>query len=152
MIGVTVRGTFIACEIESELQFDKEMIPVSSTASGKWTEYIPGKRTWQMTVNMGLLKRAAGEDFKTLYMAYFDDVPITVQFRTRPTQDQQLIFEGEGYVKSGTSSAPRQGLATANMVIQGSGVLNMEWEEFWQIINAMPAEADKPLIVDTTDW
>jgi Phage major tail protein 2. len=152
MMGVTVESKFISCELDSTLNFDKDMVPVSSVQSGKWAEFIPGKRNWQMSINMALLKSKAPQDFKTLYQAWFEDTKITVAFRTRLNVDQFLIFEGEGYVKSGDASAPRSGLATGNMVIIGSGILNMSWEEFWLIINAQPANADKPNIVDTTEW
>lgn len=152
MMGVTVDGDFISCELESTLYFDKDMVPVSSVKSGKWGEVVPGKRSWSITVNMALLKSKAPQDFKTLYDAYFDDTLLQVSFRTRLSVDQYLIFEGQGYLKSGDASAPRSGLATGNMVIVGSGILNKSWEEFWMIINAQPANADKPVIVDTTEW
>lgn len=101
---------------------------------------------------MALLKSRAPQDFKTLFEAYLNDTLLNVSFRTRLSVDQFLIFEGKGYLKSGDASAPRSGLATGNMVIIGSGILNMDWEEFWLIINAQPANADKPTIVDTTEW
>lgn len=152
MMGVTVNGDFISCEMDSTLNFDKEMVSVSSVQSGRWADFIPGKRNWQITVNMALLKSKAPQDFKTLYDAYFEDTLLQVSFRTRLSVDQFVIFEGQGYLKSGDASAPRSGLATGNMVIIGSGILNKSWEEFWLIINAQPAKDDKPVIVDTTEW
>lgn len=151
-MGITVDGIFISCEMDSELQFDKDLIPASSVSSGKHTEYVPGKRNWSMSVNMTLLKRKVGADFKTLFQAYYEDKKVRVQFRTRPVVDQFLIFEGDAWVKSGGASAPRKGYSTGNMVLIGNGILNMNWEEFWLIINAMPADAEKPYTVDTRNW
>lgn len=154
LMGVTSNGSFISCETNAELYFEKELIPASSIGSGKFKETIPGKRGWRITVDGNLLLRAMGADFKTLFQSWLDDEPLTVQFRTRPMVDQYLIFEGDAWVQSGSLMAPNRGLAGWNIALEGNGILNMDWEEFWAIINAMPPQADWPTIVeqDPNKW
>lgn len=151
-MGVTVGGSFISCEIDSSMQFQGEMMPASSVESGMWGEFIHGKKGWTITVNGHLLKREAAQDFKTLFSAFYDNTEVTIQFRTRPFVDQYLIFEGKALVNMGNANAPNKGVANWSITFQGNGILNMDWEEFWTIINAMPAGADQPTYVDTTDW
>lgn len=61
MMGVTAEGQFISCELDSTLNFDKDMIPVSSVQSGKWAEYVQvnaigrSQSTW-LCLNQGHLK------------------------------------------------------------------------------------------------
>lgn len=152
VMGVTVDGIFINCETDGSMQFEAEMLPTSSVLSGRWRSFRPGKKSWTITVNGHLLKREAGQDFKTLYDAFFDDREVIVQFRTRPSVDQFLIFEGKAFISMGNASAPNKGSSTWSMTFQGTGILNKNWEEFWAIINSMPASSDQPTYIDTTDW
>lgn len=152
LMGTSVDGTFISCEIDSALQFQGENLPASSIESGMWSEFIYGKKSWTITVNGHLLKREAGQDFKKLYAAFFNNQVVKVQFRTRPFVDQYLIFEGNALISMGGANAPNRSVANWNITFQGSGILNMEWEEFWKIINSMPPAADQPTYIDTTDW
>lgn len=154
MMGIAVGGTFISCEINAEMYFEKELIPSSATGSGKFAESTPGKRRWRMSVDGNLLRRAMGADFKTLYRSWFNDELVQVEFRTRPFVDQYLIFRGNAWVQSGSALAPSTGLANWNIQLEGDGILNMDWEEFWAIINAMPPTANWPTIVeqDPNKW
>lgn len=147
-MGITADGTFISCETNAEMYFETEMIPASSVTSGYFREKVMGKQDWRMIVDGNLLRRAMGADFKTLFMAWKNRQPLQIQFRTRPWVDQYLIFEGEAWVQQGSLLAPNRGLSTWNIVFEGNGVLNMNWEEFWLIINAMPPTADWPTIVE----
>ena len=152
LMGVSVDGNFIACEIDAEMMLDKQLIPVLSRDDGRYNEYVPGKRDWQVTVNMGLLLDEAAQDAKSLYKAWDEDLDIIVQFRTRLAAHRFLIFEGKGLVRSLGMQVPRGSRSTATAIIQGNGALNMDWEEFMFIINAQPFDADKPYIVDTSKW
>ena len=151
-MGVAVGDTFISCETEAVLNFERDLPLVASVVSGRDEEYIHGKRRWSISVNGLLLKREAGADFKTLYDAYYDDLELNIQFRTREGIDQFLIFTGTALIKSGSITAPKSGFTNWTIVFQGSGPLGKDWEEFWTIINAMPALSDQPNIVDTRQW
>ena len=154
LMGVSVDGNFISCETNAEMHFDTEMIPASSVSSGYFREKVPGKQDWRMMVDGYLLKRAMASDFKTLFTSWRNRQPLQLQFRTRPWVDQYLIFEGEAWVQQGSLLAPNRGLSNWTIVFEGNGVLNMDWEEFWVIINAMPPTMDWPTIVeqDPDNW
>lgn len=152
LMGLTVGGKFIACETDSTMAFERDMLPASAITEGTWSRYLPGKKRWSMTVDGYLLRRSAGADFKTLYMSFFNDEEVTIKWRTREGVDQFLIFEGNAFVLNGTASAPSRGYANWNITFQGNGILNMDWEEFFTIINALPANSDQPTYFDTTQW
>jgi predicted secreted protein len=154
LMGLSADGNFISCETNAEMHFDTEMIPASSVSSGYFREKVPGKQDWRMQVDGYLLKRAMASDFKTLFTSWRNRQPVQLQFRTRPWVDQYLIFEGEAWVQQGSLLAPNRGLSNWTIVFDGNGVLNMDWEEFWMIINAMPPTADWPTVVeqDPDNW
>lgn len=152
LMGISVGDNFIACETECTFSFDGEMLPKDSVISGKWMEYIPGKRNWTMNVNGNLLKREVDSDFKTLYRSFVDGDILSLKFRTRAGVDQFMIWSGQAMVMNGGANAPRNGMTNWNITFRGTGPLNFDWEEFWTIINAMPADEDQPNIVDTRDW
>lgn len=154
LMGLSADGNFISCETNAEMHFDTEMIPASSVSSGYFREKVPGKQDWRMQVDGNLLKRAMASDFKTLFTSWRNRQPVQLQFRTRPWVDQYLIFEGEAWVQQGSLLAPIRGLSNWTIVFDGNGVLNMDWEEFWNIINAMPPTADWPTVVeqDPNNW
>lgn len=151
-MGVSVNGVFISCETESSMQFEREMLPASSVSSGDAKEFIQGKYSWSVTVSGNLLKREAGADFKTIYETFLRKEMVMIQFRTRPVVDQFLIFEGNAFVQLGNVTAPNRGRSNWSVTFQGNGILGMTWEEFWTIINAMPAPSDQPTYIDTTQW
>lgn len=152
LMGIAIGDKMIACETDSSMTFERDMLPVASVEDGRWSQSLPGKRRWTMTVDGHLLKRDVGADFKTLFRAFVNDEEIRVSWRTRQGVDQFLMFEGKAFIVSGMGSAPNKGYATWNIVFQGNGALNMDWEEFFTILNAMPATADQPNIVDTREW
>lgn len=152
LMGIAVGYNFIACETECSLAFDSDMLAKDSTISGKWSEYIMGKRRWTMSVNGMLLKREAGADFKTLYRAFVNGDLLTIVLRTRDGVDQYLIWQGQAFVNSGSLTASNRGTAAWTITFQGNGPLNFDWEEFFTIINAMPAPVDQPNTVDTREW
>ncbi|WP_293933143.1 phage tail tube protein [Sphingobacterium sp. UBA6645] len=152
MMGVAVGDNFISCETECTLNFEGETLPKESVESGKWAEFLYGKKTWSISVSGLLLKREVGADFKTLFTAFINDEILTVYFRTRIGVDQFLVWSGKAIIKSGIANAPRQGFANWSIVFQGTGPLDFNWEEYFAIINAMPAAADQPNIVDTREW
>ncbi|MCY4781709.1 hypothetical protein ORI89_18810 [Sphingobacterium sp. UT-1RO-CII-1] len=136
LIGVTVGGTFISCEIESSLQYERTLLPSSSVTSGKDSEFIAGKGNWSINVSGNLLSRAVGADFKTLFTAWKNGGIIRVQFRTNAGLAGHLIYEGDAIVQSGNASAPIKGSANWNNVLHGTGPLSQSFQEFWSNVNS----------------
>lgn len=152
LMGIQIADNFISCETESTLNFERDMLPKDSVISGRWMEYITGKGNWQMTVNGLLLKREVGADFKTLYRSFINGDLLNIYFRTRIGVDQFMIWQGNAYVMNGGANAPINGMANWNITFRGVGPLSFDWEEYWTIIDSMPADELQPNIVDTRDW
>jgi predicted secreted protein len=151
MIGITVGGIFISCETSCDFNCEVEMLPASAVTSGRWKEFIPGIRSWTMSVNMNLLLASAGSDAKTLLKAVLTGEMLALEFRTRSSISPFLIISGNAFVQSQGISAANAGKATSTVTFQGSGPFITNFEEFYLIINAMPIEADYEIIIDTTE-
>lgn len=149
LIGVQVGGSFISCEISSSINLTQEMLPAAAVDSGRWAEFLEGERGWTITVNGGLLLEAVGADIKTILLSnYFDTLPLSVYFSTRPDATTELIFSGTALFSSGDITAPSTGAATWNVNLQGSGPLNHTIQDYALLIDAMPPESDYPILVD----
>lgn len=152
MMGITVGGIFISCETSCDFNCEVEMLPASAVTSGRWKEFIAGIRSWTMSVNMNLLLASAGADAKTLLNSVLTGEILALQFRTRSSISPYLIISGNAFVQTQSISAAFAGKATSIVTFQGTGPFTTDFEEFWLIINSMPAPSDKPFVVDTTNW
>lgn len=147
LIGLRINGQYVSCETSCEFNFDVEMLPASAVTSGRWKEFIAGVRSWSMTVDGNLLLKTVGADIKTVLNAVLTGEMVELEFRTRGVIAPFLVIAGQGLPQTGTISAPGVGRATWNVVFQGSGPFTVDVEEFWLIINAMPIEADYPIVI-----
>lgn len=149
LIGLKINGAFVSCETSCSINFGRELLPASAVDSGGWREFIAGVREWGVSVAGNLLLEAVGSDIKSILLAgYFKDNPIYVQFSTRPTSDIELIFSGLAKLNSADINAPVSGVSNWNAVFKGNGKLEMRSQEYGLLIDAMPPEADYPIIVD----
>lgn len=152
LIGLRINGNFVSCETACDFSFDVNMLAASTPDSGRWAGFIPGLRSWKMTVNMNLLLASVGADIKTVLQAVITGESVDLEFRTNMSISPHLIISGTAYPQTGGITAPGKGNATANVSFQGSGAFTCDFEQFWLIINAMPANSDKPVYIDTTQW
>jgi len=149
LIGVMVGGAFISCEISSTINFSQENLPTAAVDSGRWAEFINGLRSWGLSVNGGLLLEAVGADIKTVLLSnYFDEIPLSVFFSTRPSSTIELIFSGTALFTSGDITAPSDGGASWNIQLQGSGPLQHTIQDYSLLIDAMPPETPWDTLVD----
>lgn len=148
LIGIAANGTFFACETASEFNCSADMLPATSPLSGRWKEFLPGNRSWTMTVNQRLLSDSV-QDAKSMLHVLFSGLPVYLQFRTRTGINPEMIIYGNAYPQAINFSAPAQGMAHTQITFQGSGPVNTNFEDFDLIIDQMPPEADWPLIIDT---
>lgn len=151
LIGLEINGSFVSCETSCDFNFDIEMLPSSAVDSGRWKEFIAGIRSWSMSVNGNLLLATVGADVKTVLNAVMTGEEVNLRFRTRSIVSPYLIISGKALPMSGNITASSTGKANWTIQFQGTGPFECDFEEFWLIINAMPADADKPYIVDTTN-
>lgn len=148
LIGLKANGIFISCEVSSDFSFNADMLPASAIDSAGWKEFVSGIRSWSMTVNGQLLAEAVGADFKTLLNNFFSRLPVTLIWGTRPSALTQMTISGLALLSAGSATAPNKGAATWTMTFQGTGALTTSFEDYSLIIDAMPASADYPVIVD----
>lgn len=148
LIGLQVNGIFISCEVSSDFNFQVDMLPASAVDSAGWREYIAGIRSWTMSVNGQLLAEAVGADFKTIMNAVFSRLPVLLIWGTRPSATTQLKLQGSAYPSTGNATAPTKGKATYSITFQGSGALTSSFEDFELLIDAMPVDADYPIVLD----
>lgn len=148
LLGLQVNGVFISCEVSCDFNFQADMLPASAIDSAGFKEFIAGLRSWTMSVSGQLLAEAVGADFKTILNSFFTRLPVLLIWGTRPSATTQMSISGSGLLASGSATGPSKGAATWNVVFQGTGILETSFEDFMLIIDAMPPEADYPVIVD----
>lgn len=152
LLGVQVGNSFISCETSCDFNCTVDMLPASAITSGRWKEFIPGMRGWTVTVNANLLLAKQDSDVKVVLQAIESGAKMGISFSTRGGVSPHLIISGFAYPQTVGISAPNTGLATSTITFQGTGPTTLDFEEFWLIINAMPAPSDKPVYIDTTNW
>ena len=150
-INLSWNGLNISCQTTCELSWDAEMIGASSVSSGRWKEFVQGTRSWSMTVNANLLKaNNTGADVRNVLAAYLSGQRVFMEMKSTTGELTELIFSGYILVQNGGIQAGSTGVATWNGTFQGTGELTTNIEDFGLIINAMPIEADYPIIFETT--
>lgn len=148
LIGLKINDNFVSCETSCEFTFDVNMLAAAAPDSGRWAHFIPGLRSWKMTVNMNLLLASVGADIKTVLQAVITGESVQLQFRTNMSISPYLIISGTAYPQTGGITAPGKGNATATVTFTGSGPFTTDFEQFWLIINAQPIEADYDIIIN----
>ena len=154
LMGLSINGYAVECETQCDFNFDVEMLPASAISSGRWKNFIPGVRSWSITVAGNTLLKNAGADIKTILNAVLTGEIVELSFRTHPDISPYLIISGQAIPRQGNLSSANVGFSGWNVVFQGINAFTVDWEQFWLIINAMPPTADYPVIVeqDPNNW
>lgn len=153
LIGLKMDGEFFKCETACTFSYEVEMLPCASVMSGQYQEAIPGKISWIMTVAGNLsLAPAQFNDFISITRKVQAKERVFLEMVTRNGISPYLSISGWAWPQNGGLDAQSTGLATWSNSFRGDGPFTTDWEEFAIIINAMPVAADKPYIVDTTEW
>ena len=148
-IGLMVNGAFVSCETACQINFNQVMIPSSAIDSGGWAEFVAGLRSWTIAVNGNLLLEAVGSDIKAMIQTgYINQYPMFAKFSTYPSEDIQLSFSGAVLFSQASISAASTGAANWSCTLNGTGLLKADYQDFPLLIDAMPSEADYPIIVD----
>lgn len=148
-IGIRIGNDFVPCETSCSLQFEVDKLSTSSNLTGSWRTHRNGYKSWSMSVDGKLLVSSMNGSFNRLLLAFLNDEPLTVYMSNRNPNGQPFVIWGNATIKNGSLEAPNVGKATWNVVFEGNGALNSDIQEFWEILNAMPYDADKPTVVYT---
>lgn len=154
MLAFYLNGKALACEISCDLSFNKEFKQISPTSPGGWVYQVPGVKSWQMTTAANFITHFRDADFKTIMQAWINGDPFQVAMRTSDGYSPAFFIGGQAYPASGTLSSSGFEMVGYSSVFVGNGPLVMTTEasegDFWRILNANPATADKPFYFQST--
>ena len=154
LIGVKLNDSWIPCEQDCTLNYSQEQLPTSSKVKGGWKDSIGGYKEWSIDVS-GRLDVGSSNAFFNKVLERFikeDDAVYEIYFGSRIGAEQTFYLKGKARLQNGTLNANVDNNATRSESYVGCGALECWAEEYRRIINAMPANADKPNIVDTSKW
>lgn len=148
MLGLAVNGQFTPCELACSISGETEMLPTSSSVNGSYRSFRPGYKSWEISVDGRLLISSLPSSFNSLLDTWDASLPIPVAIQQRSSSGQPFALYGQAYIRNFSLNAANTGKANYTVQFQGTGELTRDIEVFWQIINAMPAPADYPLVID----
>lgn len=152
LMGLKVDGQYVPCEVSSSFEYTYELKPKSSTESGIAREFKYGKLEWQMSVNANFLAREVGNDFKYILRGVLTRKIFDVEFSTKFGDPAAFAIKGKALTMNGGINAQRGQTSQWNVTFKGTGLFELVENPYFLIINAMPANADKPIYVNTTQW
>lgn len=148
-IGVMVDGGFVKCEVNSTYSIDAEMLETASYGRKGWRDYIYGYKGWQLTVSSALNNGSMPSAWNKIVEKLINtNEQFEVYWRTFDNYGESMLFRGMAIIPSWSGEAPVEGRGTQSITFQGCGEPEFFAEEVWRRINAMPAPADKDIIVD----
>lgn len=121
IMGLEINGSFIRCELLSEFMFEADMRAASPVDSGRWKEWVPGVRSWNINLNAGMLIQMAGSGVDTVLNAFLTGELVGVRFVPKRIDVPHLEIKGTAFVRSGGISAAAFTRATWNTTLTGNG-------------------------------
>lgn len=151
LLAVEVGGSRIDCEINCDFSYETDMLPATNPNVGRWRSFLAGVQGWTVAVNGILMLGSAGTGFANLFDIAMQGDHVGIKFGTITGVTPGMVLEGQALIRSINLGAPSVGKSQFSVIFQGSGPLNRNFEENELIIDAMPPEAEWPLIVEE-DW
>lgn len=154
IIGIKIDGGWTPCELECQLQFESELLPTSSRKKGYWRDFVEGLRGWSVSLSGRMTPMATNKAaFNQVVQKYLrNENSFEIAFATKNGYWPAMKLSGKTMLVNCDFQANTTEMASYNMTFQGCGNLEFEIDDLWSLINAMPAPADKPKVVDTTHW
>ena len=148
-IGVAIDDMFFACEMNSSFSQENEMLEIASQGRKGFRNYIYGYKGWSLTVTAVMNNGTFPSSWnKILEKITQTNDPFDVVWKTQDNYSEAMYIKGKAIVPSFSAEAPNDNKATYSVTFQGCGELEMYADEVWLQINAMPAPADKDIIVN----
>lgn len=151
LYGVRIGNEFISCELNCEITITREMINKTGSWSGQAKAFRYGYYEWSITCDARSFLGSIGSSLNNLLDAQLNGVILDVFIDARTSNTQSFQLGGKVLIPALSIAFPNNGYSTFNITFQGTGDLTAN-ADFWTIINAMPITADKPYIVNTTQW
>lgn len=154
LIRLKIDGDYIPCELSCEINVNQEVLPVTNNTQGRAKSFIRGYYEWSVTLesNFTSINNKSASQILLGKILLDGDGSVGLEIVSHDTSGMPFILMGNVIPTTWNLSAGASGLATNNTTFQGNGELILSYDAFWNIINAMPADAEKPNIVDTTEW
>lgn len=126
LLGLQINNEFIACEMSCDFNFETEMLSASPIYTGRWEDSIPGVRSWNISLNAGLLMRMVGAGLPNVINAFMTGEKMAIAFRTKLNDYlPNLVITGNVLVQSGGISSSVNALASWNVTLKGCGAFNV---------------------------
>lgn len=151
-VAISVDGYRFDCETQCSFNFDREYIAINAQQNGYFARYRPGKMTWGMDATVFASMASQYGDFKHIINKMKMGSPVQIEFGTITGVEPYWRVTGEAFGKNVTVSANIGEYLSASINFIGSGAFNTDWNQFALVINAMPAEDDKPIYIESFNW
>lgn len=150
LIRLKVNDEYIPCELSCEITVNQEALQVTNTAQGRAKSFIRGYYDWTVTVNGRFTSGDVVSSSTSLLNKILEDGNgvVTLDIISNEYFENPVLITGDAIITSWNMNAGNTDWASNSVVFQGSGELTMDSESYWLLINAMPIEADKDIIVD----
>lgn len=152
LYGIRVNGDFLQCELDCEITITSELVGKSGSQYGKYRRYRYGYINWSISCNARAVVGLLNSSSQNIIQSQLDQIELEVYISARQSNIRTFDIGGMVLIETQQLTFPNTGFANHSISMKGSGQLNLTAEEIYLIINAMPADADKPLIIDTTQW
>lgn len=126
LLGLKINDTFISCEISCEFNFDADLRGASPVDAGRWKEWIPGVRSWNINLNAAMLMRMTGTGVNTILNAFLTGEKLSIVFGVRRTDIPHFSISGNAHVQNGNIAGGVNTLATWNTTLQGDGPFTVD--------------------------
>lgn len=114
----------IAFETSCDIELSTTMIETSSKDSGAWETSIPGRKSWGLSATIQLDYNDADTTVYTydeLLTAWMNQSELTVSFKTPAAQ--ATVLTGKAYVESKPVKGGDMEIATVDVKLKGTGIL-----------------------------
>lgn len=150
--GISVGGNFVNCEISCSLDVQREMINKSGSHGGSARFYRPSYYSWSISVDAKTVISVLSGSFNNLLKAQLAGTELDVYLMARVSNVQEINIGGKVLIPNLNVTFPNTGSSTFTTTFQGTGPLNVDVQELFNIINQMPYDDPKDLIIDANTW
>lgn len=149
LIRVKIKGEYVPCELSCEVQVNQELFQVTNNTNGRAKSFKKGYYDWSVVLEGRLhVSDNAGASQSILGYILGEDEEIELNILSNDPNGAPFILIGNAIPTTWQMTAGNTGFATSSSTFQGSGELRQDFDLYFRIINAMPADADYDTIVD----